>query len=76
MEVMIIWLLLGLGAIVFAILNLVSSFKNKDSKWYRFISFSLTALTLCSTYYEETIRVTKKDFSGLIDIMPSMSKAL
>lgn len=70
------WLFLGLGAIVFAILNVVSSFRNKESKWYRFISLSLTALTVCSTYYDEAMRVVEEDWSGLMDIMPTMSKAL
>lgn len=70
------WIFLGLGALVFAILNVVSSFKNKEAKWYRFISLSLTALSVCSTYYAEARRVAEEDWSGLMDIMPSMSKAL
>ena len=70
------WSFLGLGALVFAILNVVSSFKNKESKWFRFISLSLTALTVCSTYHDEAMRVFAEDWSGLMDIMPTMSKAL
>ncbi|NLM05892.1 MAG: hypothetical protein GX219_03105 [Tissierellia bacterium] len=70
------WFLLASIAIVFAGLNLIWSFQNKDSKWFRFISLSLTALTVTSAYADGARRITNEDWSGLMDIMPTMSKVL
>lgn len=70
------WLAMGAGAIVFAILNLVWLFKQKSSKWFGFISLSLTALTVCAFYSDAAMRVINEDWGGLMDILPSTSKAL
>lgn len=70
------WLLFGLGAIVFAVLNIIFTVKNKESKWFRFASLSLTALTVCAFYADEALRVVNKDWGGLVDVMPTMSKTL
>ena len=70
------WLVMGFGAIVFAILNLVWTSKQKSSKWFGFISLSLTALTVCAFYSDAAMRVINEDWGGLMDILPSMSKAL
>lgn len=70
------WLILGIAAIVFAILNVVWLIRNKESKWFRFVSLSLTALTICAFYTDGAVRVVNEDWGGLIDIMPTMSKAL
>ena len=70
------WLAMGVGAIIFAILNLVWLFKQKSSKWFGFISLSLTALTVCAFYSDAAMRVINEDWGGLMDILPSMSKAL
>ena len=70
------WLAMGAGAIIFAILNLVWLFKQKSSKWFGFISLSLTALTVCTFYSDAAMRVINEDWGGLMDILPSMSKAL
>lgn len=35
-----------------------------------------TALTMCSFYSDGAMRVVKEDWAGLMDIMPTMSKAL
>ena len=70
------WLAMGVGAIIFAILNLVWLFKQKSSKWFGFISLSLTALTVCAFYSDAAVRVINEDWGGLMDILPSMSKAL
>lgn len=70
------WLAMGAGAIIFAILNLVWLFKQKSSKWFGFISLSLTALTVCAFYSDATMRVINEDWGGLMDILPSTSKAL
>ena len=70
------WLAMGAGAIIFAILNLVWLFKQKSSKWFGFISLSLTALTVCAYYSDAAMRVINEDWGGLMDILPSTSKAL
>ena len=70
------WLAMGAGAIIFAILNLVCLFKQKSSKWFGFISLSLTALTVCAFYSDAAMRVINEDWGGLMDILPSTSKAL
>ena len=61
------WMLLGIGSIVFAILNVVWMLNKKDAKWFRFASMALTALTLCAFY---------ADWGGIMDIMSTMSTAL
>ena len=70
------WLIFGIGAIVFALLNVIAAIKNKNAERYRFLSLSLTALTVCAFYYDGSSRVIKEDWGGLMDIMPTMSKAL
>ena len=75
-EVMTMWLIFGTVAIIFAILNVVSSFRNKEPKWFRFASLSFTALTVCLFYDDDAKRVISRDCSSLLDVMPTMSKAL
>ena len=72
------WMLFGMGAITFAVLYLICTFqgRNKTVNWFRFISMSLTALTLCAFYADGASRVVAEDWSGLIDVMPTMSTAL
>lgn len=70
------WLIFGIGAIVFALLNVIAAIKNKNAERYRFLSLSLTALTVCEFYFDGASRVIKEDWGGLMDIMPTMSKAL
>ena len=70
------WLVMGAGAIVFAILNLAWAAKQKKSKCFGFISLSLTALTACSFYSDAAMQVVNEDWGGLMDVLPSMSKML
>ncbi|MFR7349695.1 hypothetical protein [Peptoniphilus sp.] len=70
------WLIFGIGAIIFALLNVITTIKNKNAERYRFLSLSLTFLTVCAFYFDGVSRVIKEDWSGLMDIMPTMSKAL
>ena len=42
----------------------------------RFGAISFTALTVCSFYSDGAMRVLNEDWGGLMDIMPTMSKAL
>lgn len=70
------WLIIGAVAIIFTVLNVIRSFQNKNAKWFRFLGLSFTALTMCSFYSDGAMRVVKKDWGGLMDIMPTMSAAL
>ncbi|NLW52284.1 MAG: hypothetical protein GXY87_02840 [Tissierellia bacterium] len=70
------WIIFGLAAILSAFAGLYYLSKNKDGIIYSFISISLTALTVTAFYSDGASRVLSKDWSGLMDIMPSMSKAL
>lgn len=70
------WLVLGISAIVAGILNIVFASRNKANKWFGFISLSLTALTVCAFYSGAANMVVNQDISGLLDVVPTMSKAL
>lgn len=70
------WLFFGLGAIVFAFLNLYNFYKNRDSSLYRFVSMALTCLTLLAFYRDAAQRVVSEDWAGLLDILPTMPTAL
>lgn len=70
------WMLLGVSAIVFTILNLIWSFRNKNARWFRFIALALTALTMNSFYSDGAMRVVKQDWAGLMDTMLAMNKFL
>lgn len=70
------WIILGVAAVVTAILNIIWTMKNQDAQWFRFISMSLTALTLCVFYSTNAEWVLNEDWSALMDVVPTMSKAL
>ena len=70
------WLFLGISAIIFTGFNLICSFKSKNAKWFRFGAISFTALTICSFYSDEAMRVLNEDWGGLMDIMPTMVQSL
>lgn len=68
------WIIFGLAAIITAILNIMN-FKNK-AKIFRFLSMSFTSLTVCAFYADGAGRVIEEDWSGLMDTMPTIAKAL
>ena len=70
------WLLLGIGAIITATLNIIWLILNKDPQLLRFISLSLTALTVCSFYSMDAKWVINEDWAALMDVTPNMSKIL
>lgn len=70
------WLFLGIAAIITAVLNIIWTLNSLDAKWFRFISLSLTALTLCAFYTQVYQWILIKDWSALYDVVPTMSKAL
>ncbi len=70
------WFVFGFFAIITAILHLLWFMKNKECKWFRFISLSFTILTVCAFYSDVSSRVLSEDWSSLIDIVPTMTKML
>lgn len=72
----ILWLGFGSCAIITAILNISWAIRGKDAKWFRFISLSFTALTLCAFYSQAKQWAVLGDFSALLDVMPALSAVL
>lgn len=68
------WLIFGAAAIIFALFNIIN-YKNK-ANIFRFLSMSFTSLTVCAFYADGAGRVIKEDWGGLMDTMPTISKAL
>lgn len=68
------WLFFGAAAIITALLNIVN-FKN-SADFFRFLSLSFTSLTVCAFYADGAGRIIKEDWAGLMDTMPTISKAL
>ena len=70
------WLLFGIIAIIAAILNVIWTIRHREAKVFRFISLSFTALTLCAFYSMANHWAISGDSSALLDVMPTLSKAL
>lgn len=70
------WLLFGIIAISTAILNVIWTVRNREAKWFRFLSLSFTALTLCAFYSMAKHWAILGDSSALLDVMPTLSKVL
>lgn len=67
---------LGIAAIIFAVLNIVFTMKKKNTELYRYLSLSFTALTVCAFYSSAARDVAEKDWSALMDTVPTISTAL
>jgi len=70
------WLLFGIAAIFTAILNLAWTFMRRDAKYFRFASLAYTAFTLCAFLSQVNKWVLVKDWSALMDVLPSVSKMM
>ena len=68
------WLIFGAGAVITALLNIMN-YKNR-ADIFRFLSLAFTSLTVCAFYADGARRVIRKDWGGLMDTMPTISKAL
>lgn len=68
------WLIFGAAAIIFALFNIIN-YKNK-ANIFRFLSMSFTSLTVCAFYADGARRVIREDWGGLMDTIPTISKAL
>ena len=76
MEGIIMWLILGIIAIVATFINLYMYKTGKDYKLAMAIGLSFTALTLCAEYSLVSNWVKAEDWSALLDVVPTMEKAL
>ena len=72
----VMWLFFGITAIVSAILNVIWTLRHRETKWFRFISMSFTALTMCSFYALAKQWVLTEAADQLLDVMPALSEIL
>lgn len=70
------WLILGLIAIVATFINLYMYKTGKDYKLAMAMGLSFTALTLCAEHSLVSNWVKGEDWSALLDVVPTMEKAL
>ena len=69
-------LLLGIVAIIAAILNVIWTVRRREAKWFRFISLSFTAITVCAYYSLANHWVLTGAADQLLDVMPTLSEIL
>lgn len=67
------WVVFGVGAVFTAMLNVIWMLCHRETKWFRFISLSLTALTVCAFYARSNYWVQREDWSALMDVVPGVS---
>lgn len=70
------WLILGAIAIIATIINLFMYATGKDYKLSMALAISFTALTLCAENSLIANWVNAKDWAALLDVVPTMEKAL
>ena len=70
------WLILGLIAIVTTFINLYMYKTGRDYKLAMAMGLSFTALTLCAEHSLVSNWVKGEDWSALLDVVPTMDKAL
>ena len=70
------WLFWGITATIMAVFNIIWTLRGLDAKWFRFLSLSLTAFTLCAFYTQVYQWILVEDRSALYDVVPTTSKAL
>ncbi len=70
------WMFFSATAVAAALLNVIWTVKGKEAKWFRYVSLSFTAFTLCAFYSADARWVLNEDWSALADVTPTMSKIL
>ena len=70
------WILFGVLAITATLLKLYMYQTGKDYKVAMAFALSFTALTLCAEYSLIATWVDKEDWAALLDVVPTMEKAL
>lgn len=73
---LIMWIILGIIAILATGTNLYMYKTGKDYKLAMAIGLSFTALTLCAEYSLVSTWVKVEDISALLDVVPTMEMAL
>ena len=76
MNYSILWIVFGIAAIITAIANILCAILHREAKWFRFASLALTALTLCAFYGLAARIVLSEDWSGALDVIPTLSRPL
>ena len=76
MNYSILWIVFGIAAIICAIANILCVMLHRETKWFCFASLALTALTLCAFYGQAARIVLSEDWSGALDVIPTLSKPL
>ena len=72
----IMWILIGVIAIVATFINLYMYMTGKDYKLAMALGLSFTALTLCAEYTLISDWVEVKDWAAIEDVVPGMERAL
>lgn len=72
----IMWVILGVIAIVVTFINLYLYTAGKDYKLAMAMGLSFTALTLCAEYSLVSDWVEVEDWAALMDVVPGMERAL
>lgn len=70
------WLIFGIGAGIALVLNLIFYKTNGRADIFRFISVSLTALTVCAFYAQNKTWVINEDWGALMDVVPTTATML
>jgi hypothetical protein len=71
----VMWLILGVIAIVLTVVNLSLYAAGKDYKLAMAMALSFTALTICADYSYLTRWVKAEDWAALSDVIPGMARA-
>ena len=75
-EGYVMWMFWGISAIITAIMNVISTLRHREAKWFRFLSLTFTIFTVCAFYAQAAQWVLVEDWSALMDVLPSVSKML
>lgn len=70
------WIILGVLALVFTIMNLYSYFFKKDFHIFMVFALFFTALTLCAQYQMIASWSLAGDWSAIEDVAPTMAMIL
>ena len=70
------WLLFLMPSCVFALINIIKTFQNKNGKIYRFISLSSLIIALCFVCSLNNEWVVNEDWTALLDVSEQMTKNL
>lgn len=76
MNYSILWIVLGISAIIAALANFCCAIFHRETKYFCFASLALTALTLCAFYGLAGKIVLSEDWSAALDVIPTLSKPL